>query len=323
MAGSVHELIVYGVNKSGMDMTAGFKRKIQIIAHNFASVKAFINASEKDLLSIALISDNGKKEKINLTKSELRGIIEFQKSGLLRPDLSVSENYIRLLVANFISKQVLMIDGFTLKQLNCNPILIASLQLNEPAEIMRFYAYQSISRSIVTSMGYFVQDLLIHSGEDVFDARNEDSPVSTKFDLLIKRLGRAKTWIEVKSGPNDLDKAQILHYKVAIEKIETLGEKAFIGETYGKKEDKTVTHSLYQSYLPKWEARTLIGKELWDYISGDPKYHMILIKRLKDTAKLILNEKSVVYRIELQIKKLLKELNETYKSIDDFFDSLW
>ena len=104
-------------------------------------------------------------------------------------------------------------------------------------------------------------------------------------------MGDVVTWIEVKSGPNDIDKAQILHYKEKIEDIEGKGEKAYIGETYGKRSMNTITHNHYKTSLPDWEKRTLIGREFWDFVSDDPDYHKKLMILLRSSRKYSLDQK--------------------------------
>lgn len=207
--------------------------------------------------------------------------------------------------------------------LNANPILCKALKLNTPKEFVKYYAYAAISRSIVTSMGYFVQDLLLYSNENVYDGKLYKEGNKTKWDIVIDKLGFVKSYIEVKSGPNDMDAAQVKHYAEEIELIEKKKQRAFIGITYGKKENKTVTTSLLETYLPNWKDKTLIGKELWDYISQNDNYHNILMNTIQSTTDAFLGEESLIDKIDNKINELIDSFNTEYKTMDDFYNSLW
>ena len=120
-----------------------------------------------------------------------------------------------------------------------------------------------------------------------------------------------------------MDKAQIHHYHKAFDAIEKKGFKAFIGETYGKRTDKTVTHGLYKQYLPKWEKRTLIGKELWEFVSGNKNYHNKLVNLLFKTSKALLANATFTDKIEKKLVPLTADFKKKYKSYDKFMKSLW
>lgn len=115
-------------------------------------------------------------------------------------------------------------------------------------------------------MGFLVQDLLLYSNTNVYDGKNYETTYGTKWDVVIEKLDGVRSYIEVKSGPNDLDKTQILAYDRAIQKVLENGEKAFLGITYGKKAGSYVSTSILETYVDKWKEKTLIGTELWDYI---------------------------------------------------------
>jgi hypothetical protein len=320
MAGTVQGLIEFVLVKHiHKNPSIDLKKKAKIIASHFNDIKVFLSATEKDFASIKFIGG----EVLGLSKRDVEFIREIQASGIIQSRLNAQQNLCKIATGLFIEKQRNMIANLTLEGLNCNPILISALKLQTPDELVKFYTYQAAGRSIVTSMGYLVQDLLLYSGENIFDASNEESGGGTKWDLVKQKTGEIRAWIEVKSGPNDLDKAQILHYKKEIEAIERKGEKAYIGETYGKRESKTITHSLYKQYLPDWETRTLIGTELWDFISDDPAYHEKLINLLTETAEAVLHKHSLVEVIDARVVELTKELQTKYKSVASFINTLW
>jgi len=320
MAGTVQGLIEFVLTKHiHRAPSLELKKKAKIIASHFNDLSTFLLAKEKDFSSIKFIGG----EVLDLSKKDLEFIKEIQVSNLIDPKLNSQQNLCKIATELFIKRQLLMIEALTLVDLNCNPILISALRLQTPSAVVKFYTYQAVGRSIVTSMGSLVQNLLLYSGENIYDAKDEESVVGTKWDLVKQKTGEIKAWIEVKSGPNDLDKAQILHYQKAIEAIEKKGEKAFIGETYGKRAAKTMTHGLYKQYLPDWEKRTLIGTELWDFISDDPSYHEKLIKLLTETAEVFLHNHSLVEVIEGKVVKLTENFLKEYKTVPKFINTLW
>lgn len=319
MAATVQELIEYSLVNSAHINEA----KARIIASRFDSIKTFLRAPSSTYKNLTYVG--GKK--VGLTDKNLEQIRTLQKSNMLNPKLTAQQNFIKILSVEFLNKQIGMIKGVKLKTLNANPILISSLKLNTPRSIVKFYVYQTISRSMVTSMGYLVQDLLLHSGPDVYDAKGMASDGGTKWDFVKKGLKKTVAWVEVKSGPNDMDKAQILYYKKMIEAVEKKKERGYIGETYGKRNDYTVTHGLYKTYLEDWSNRTLIGRELWEFVSNDKDYPVKLLELLKSSAEKVLLTKTILEEIDMCVSRVEKEFYTTYgknkDSVSRYLDGLW
>ena len=132
-----------------------------------------------------------------------------------------------------------------------------------------------------------------------------------------------RSFLEIKSGPNDLDAAQVKHYAEEIALVEQKGEKAFIGITYGKKESKTVSTGLLESYLPNWKEKTLIGKELWDFVAGSEGYHDLLTATVRNTAEALLATESLTEKVNRKIEELVETFKHRYDSMEDFHRSLW
>lgn len=320
MAATAQKLIVKGFQIYNDGITAGLKEKVEMIASHYGSVSAFLKANKKDFDAVVFKVDD---KKFKLTNSEFTKLQSFQKSGLINKKSTIQENFIHILTFQFIKRQVKMIDRFNIETLNVNPILASALNLDNEVDLIRYYAYQAISRSIVTSVGFLVQDLLLYASDFVFEGKEDEQGEEIKWDLVVKRLGETDTYLEIKSGPNDLNKTQILSYKKHIETIEKQGLKAFVGETYGRRADKTITHELYKNYLPEWEDRTLIGKELWEYVSGTKNYHTKLVKLLYATSKAALRNETFIQRIESRIEPLTADFKERYRSYNNFLNSLW
>lgn len=190
-------------------------------------------------------------------------------------------------------------------------------------DLVKYSVYAAISRSIVTSMGYLVQDLLLFSSQDVYDGKSYKEGAKTKWDLVVDRVNAVRAYLEIKSGTNDMDAAQIKHYKDEIELVEADGHMALIGMTYGNRNDKTVTMGLLKSYLPEWEKRTLIGGELFDFVADKKNYHAVLLSLIEQTAETLLRDENIVRRIDAKISELIVLFKQEYKSMDECYKSRW
>ena len=320
MAATTPELIIKGFQLHNGSLTDGLKQKIEMIASHCGSINAFLKATRKDFDKLVFKVDN---PNFKLTDNDFAKIQAFQKSGLIDSKLSVQENFVKILTAQFVQRQLDMIEKMELETVNVNPILSGALNLNNETDLIRYYAYQAISRSIVTSVGFLVQNLLLYASDSIIEGKHDDLGEETKWDLVVEKLDEVKAYLEIKSGTNDLNKAQIHHYVNEFNKIEEKGFRAFIGETYGKREDQTVTHGLYKMYLPEWEKRTLIGKELWEFVSGQKNYHDKLVDILFKTSKALLADDTFIKKIEKKIEPLTVDFRKKYKTYNHFLKSLW
>lgn len=120
-----------------------------------------------------------------------------------------------------------------------------------------------------------------------------------------------------------MDVGQIKHYSDEIDLVEEEGNLGFFGVTYGKKDSKTVTAGLLETYVEDWRRKTLVGRELWDYVSQNEDYHKILIANIDEVAKKVLHNASVVKMIEKKIQDLLEDFNCKYSSLEDYYETLW
>jgi hypothetical protein len=320
MAATTQELITKSFQIHSGNRATVLKQKVEMIASHYGSIATFLKATRKDFDKIVFKVDD---KKFKLTDSEFQKIQALQKSGLLNAKISVEDNFAKILTTQFVQRQLEMIDKLELETLNVNPILAGALNLDNETDLIRYYAYQAISRSMVTSVGFLVQNLLLYASDTIFDGKYNELGVSTKWDLVVERGKQPKAFLEIKSGTNDLNKSQIHHFEKEIKQIEKEGFKAFIGETYGKREDKTVTHGLYKMYLQNWEKRTLIGKELWEFVSNKKNYHEKLVETLFKTSKELLADETFIKKIEAKIKPLTADFRKQYKTYNNFLKSLW
>ncbi|MFM2266712.1 MAG: hypothetical protein RL757_152 [Bacteroidota bacterium] len=320
MAATVQELIKKGFSIHSKGLSPIFKHKVDLFASHFGSISSFLSAQRQDFEKWIFVIDN---PNVKLTDKDYEKIKAFQESGFLDSELSVQQNFIKILTSEFVSRQLQMIDNLNLDTLNVNPILAGALNLNNETDLIRYYAYQSISRSVVTSVGFLVQNLILYSSEYVHDGKDDELGEQTKWDVVVDKVDEMKAYLEIKSGTNDINKSQIHHYRHEIELIEKQGFRAFIAETYGKREDKTVSHGLLKQYLPDWENRTLIGKELWIFITDDKDYHYKLVDMLMIASSHILANATIIDKIEDKINPLTNDFRLKYKSYNQFLASLW
>lgn len=292
------ELLVFALTRE-VKFTAG---RAVVLASHFASLREFLTFKAEKLRNIQSVT--GKKI-LFLSDSQIRDIKVLQSSGILSAKRDTSENFLILIARDFVRKQTKMLDELTLDRMNPSPFLIKCLNLKTPRDVIELNVYMSATRSIVTSMGFFVEKLLLASSATV--SRSEKP-----WDIVKTDRNRKKHWIQVKSGPNDMDADQIRLWAGIIAKKVTKGDKAYIGTTYGNRARASVTMGLFKTYLPDWGKRTLIGRELWDFISDDPSYHEKLFPLLAEAASQILGTQSIEHRIQSRVDYITKEFSKKY-----------
>jgi hypothetical protein len=291
-------LLVYALQR---EANFTLKRAI-VLASHFASLKEFLSVRVEKLAEIRSVSG---ERILSLSPKQIEALKRLQRAGILSSKRNTSDNLLILIARDFVRKQVKMLDSLTLERMSPNPFLIKCLNLKTPREVIELNVYMFATRSIVTSMGFFVEKLLLASSDSAAECENP-------WDILKTDSRRKRHWIQVKSGPNDMDADQIKYWSRLIAKKVSKGDKAYIGITYGKRTKTGVTMGLFKTYLPDWEKRTLIGRELWDFISEDPTYHEKLFPMLADAASQVLGEESIEERIQARIESITKEFSKTY-----------
>lgn len=289
--------LIYKVLTVEGDLPSSVSRKISGF---YNDIDEFLNCTYNQLKNLKTVSGRP----IELEEQHIRSILNVTSSGVISSSSSVIDNYIRVISMEFTKKQIATIKAISLSKLNVNPLLVRSLNLKTPLEMLEFNIYAAVSRSIVTSMGYFVQNLLSVSSESV-------EKVQSGWDIVKHDHNGLNHFIQVKSGPNDMDKDQILYWLGKILEAESNGNKGYIGITYGKRENNTVSLSLMRTYLPDMEVRTLVGRELWDFLTDDPHFHERLFDNLRASAARILGIRS----IEEEIRDCIKNVHEEFKEL--------
>lgn len=296
-----------------------FLEKMRVLGTQYTTLSVFKNASIESFNTLK--NAEGQPLIKRFRAKEVVLVRDIQDE--LDANISIEENFIRLLTTDFINKQLTNINSISLEKLNANPMLCSALKLSNLQDLLKFYVYSLATRSIVTSMGYLIQNLLLYSNSEVYDGKYDSAGDHVKWDLIIDRLDGVKHYIEVKSGPNDLDKGQVKSYAKEIQLVEEAGHKGYIGIAYGKKSSDAISINLFKTYLDEWETKTLIGKELWSFVSLDDSYHEILVLRMAETAQIILANQSIITLIDNKINDLTLEFTEKYNSIEEYIAQLW
>ena len=286
------------VLSSDEGLSRGVARKV---SSYFTSLREFLSCTKEQLEGLRSASGLP----IRIDSGDIEKVLRVRDAGILSQDLPLVDNYVRGLARDFTRRQVENISTLSLDSLNINPLLIRSLNLKTPLEVLEFNVSAAVSRSIVTSMGYFVQNLLEVTSDDV-------EKVRSGWDLVKYGPDGTNHWIQVKSGPNDMDKDQIIFWLNEIQKVEGHGDHGYIGMTYGKRDNSTVSLSLMRTYLPDMKIRTLVGRELWDFLSADDQFHVRLFDSLRISAAKVLGSRSIQEEIRKKIHALLAEFEERY-----------
>lgn len=317
MAATLSEYIVTAAKIK--DAKKELIEKLRILGYQYKTLCGFKTATSSVLNSLKDAEGN---PLINpLTEKEFKLLNSIQDD--IDTSISLEANFVKILTRSFVEKQKNMLLSMKLSDINSNPLLCCALNLDSSYEFIKYNVYALATRSIVTSMGYLVQKLLLYASPDVHDGKDYPDGIKTKWDLVVERLNEVKSYIEVKSGPNDLDVGQVKSYRDEIIDVEDKGYKGYIGITYGKKQTSTISIGLFKQYLENWEDRTLVGAELWEFITGKNNYHLELMNSIHTITDVLLTEKSIIAMIDEKINELTDELNKTYGSIEEYLNQQW
>ncbi len=278
----------------------GFSRaRAKAVSAIFESRLDFASATRDSLSAVKLHS--GRQA---IRADEISAILKFNSNGGMDPSMPLPEAMISAITGRFINRQIDMLKSMKLSSLNPNPFIIRSLNLATPSDVVRLNVYAAATRSIVTSFGSAVENMLVATSDSV-------EKVRAGWDLVKVKDG-IRHWIQVKSGPNDMDKDQVNTWRVEIERKEKENEKGYIGVTYGKRENATVTFGLLKSYLPNYELRTLIGRELWEFLGDDPQFPSKVLDVLRREAIRALSSKNIIVELDDTIARLTSDFTSTY-----------
>jgi len=216
----------------------------------------------------------------------------------------VMEERIRSMVGGYLDRRYRSIKGITLASLDLNPFLLGLMGkptgLEDAEGIVGWALQQRVERGTVTSFGMLIQNIakLFSSGTGVEGA-----------DIL-KHKGGKTYYIQVKSGPNTMNKdiASEISRLLGGATRRDPGSISLLGMCYGRGDRVSAIIKKYAN------TDTLIGKEFWGFISGDPGTHREIFRIMQEVSDSHRVEGGKTYRelYEGKVRALSKEFRDAY-----------
>jgi len=223
-----------------------------------------------------------------------------------------TDEQIKKLLEKFITRAAEIIGKLSAEKMveesAINPILAKALGFTDFSSLARFYVYQRISRSLVTSFGTYMENLvkIIVGGE-----RGEWWDVT-------KKSSTVNYYVSVKSGPRDMNKDQTVEFSRRAKQIMKKDRNAlpFIAMGYGKVAWPVITDTLKKQGLdPK--KHSFVGKELYALLSGDKNYYKKLLDFVVSVESQVIGKKTILQLMDDKVNEITKEFKKKYKDIDD------
>jgi len=274
------------------------EKRVSQLLQNCPNLQTF---KEWDFENTRPVDEDGSEIKLN--DSQISRLQILQSSTYVENNIQTS--WVKYLAHSWILTQYQNIEEKTLADLEMNPMMITALQLFEPRQLLEFFVGSLLYRSIFTSMGFFLEDLLSYGHEGVRPGHRGEW-----FDV-IKQEGGITYPIQVKSGPSDIDADQMRKFNDNFNEKENETTKPLLGWTYGVRE-RGMAYDMATTYLDNWEERILVGKELWNYVSGDDSFLEHALEWVNQVAINIVRENPIHNEVENVVNRLLPEFVEKY-----------
>ena len=222
------------------------------------------------------------------------------------------EEQIQELLTNFITNASKIIGQLSAERMieesAINPILAKALGFKDFESLSRFYVYQRIGRSLVTSFGMKMENLvkLVIDGE------------KGEWWDVIKKSDNVNYFVSVKSGPRDMNKDQTVEFSRRAKEEMKKDSKAhpFIAMGYGKKAWPIITDTLKKQGLDP-DHHTYVGKNLYALLSGEKNFYKKLLDFVVNAESEIISGKTILELIDDKVIEISKEFREKYDSIDE------
>lgn len=233
---------VNGIGETTARSLAGF----------LGTAEAFANCAEADLLEAKNI-----RGRSYLTPQQAQELIEKRDQFLPSGKTDIRELWITALIRDFVANALAEINETDFDKLLINPFLIRAFNFTDHREVVRFCFYQKVTRSIVTSWGFVVQDMLIVTGS---------LPATEKgFDLRLDRDGE-EYHLQIKSSPNTMNKDAVDTLNDNISRLQqTEGKIGVLGVTYG-------LQAQLSGMMQRVSGKVLMGQDLWDFVADEKGY---------------------------------------------------
>jgi hypothetical protein len=226
--------------------------------------------------------------------------------------VSQSEEKVKAEIKKFVNNGIKNIKELTAQELirdvAINPFLVKALGISDFDTLAKFYVYQRVGRSLVTSFGTTMENMIrdLAGGEKIqwWDVK--------------KTIGNVTYYMSVKSGPRDMDKDQVQHFAGRAKEIVKSEPSSLpvIAMGYGKEPMGVIAPTLRNEGLDP-NKHTLTGKRLYDIITGQKDYHKKLLELNGTTAIQTLGNKKFIDFIENKIKEIADDFKKKYKTMDE------
>jgi len=222
------------------------------------------------------------------------------------------EDQIQELLTNFVKNASVIIGKLSAERMieesAINPILAKALGFKDFDSLARFYVYQRIGRSLVTSFGMKMENLVKLA---------VDGEKGEWWDV-VKKSGSVNYYVSVKSGPRDMNKDQTVEFSRRAKKIMSEDSKAhpLIGMGYGKIVWPVITSTLKKQGLDP-ERHTFVGKRLYELLTGDKDFYKKLLDFVVNVESEVIKGKTILQLIDEKVDEISKGFKKKYKTIDD------
>ena len=277
-------------------------------------VDSFSGFSEINKKHLESLSYNSGRSVLN--SNQVEEIISIIEAIDFNEEIMILE--VEEIISDFIHSTYKKIKELDLDILDINPFLIRALKFDSAEEIISFYLYQRITRSIVTSWGMTVEKIAKSCGaKDVPRDENVEYK-GKKFDIK-KKVKDISYYIQVKSGPNTMNVGMVESLNEMIGKIEKQDDtnKGILGMTFGNRE---ALSSQISGNLKNIDENSKIGKEFWDFISQKSGFTEELLDMISEASKKYETKEGGKKLSDLINKKkslLLKQWEELYNGTDE------
>ena len=243
---------------------------------------------------------------VTLTSSQKLRLKDIQDD--IVPSNDLRETMVKFLARKFVRTQYKLLEDVKIEDFSINPFMVRLLGLRTPEEVVGYFARSNFFISVATSLGFYLEHFLIDGhtnvekipqtkGKGGFDARKTDTEET--FEL------------EFKSGPNDVNKTAMRQYNTDFLKKEKQDVEPRMGFLYGSK-DKSMAWTHAKNELDKPDEWVLVGKEIWEFVSGEKNYHSKVMKWMVEAASTLGFNNKILDQVNLTISRLVKEFEEEF-----------
>ncbi len=269
-----------------------FCRKVDKIGEQTAiAIAEFFDNSIQDFYDTDKLNDfKNSKGVTKLKTNQIDDVKEVIRIYVSDQNKNIKDVWIEVLLRDFVKNAIAELQNTSLETLLINPFMVKAFGFDDPKEVVTFYFYQKVTRSVVTSWGFTIEGLLLCSGAERSDIEG--------FDIKVSR-DEVNYQLQIKSSPNTMSVEQVRQLNTHIRNIkDKINNIPLLGMTYGK---ESQINSQIRGYLIDFENSVKIGRELWDFIANKEGH----CQKMLDLIDEIMSKEPVKFSDELERKKLL------------------